>query len=202
MRVSVYVDGFNLFYGLRDAGWRQLYWYCPGALAGVLVRPPEILVCCKYFTARITQPGDKQRRQATYLAAIRERGAAQIIPGRIQLARKRCLNCGQPSETPTEKMTDVNLALELVCDAVEDRFDRAIVISGDSDLVPALRALARMAPEKTVSCAFPPNRVSDALRDASTNSSTLTWESLRAAQMPTRINRAMGRPLLKPPEWV
>ena len=25
-RVSVYVDGFNLYYGLRSRGWRRYYW--------------------------------------------------------------------------------------------------------------------------------------------------------------------------------
>ena len=25
-RVSVYVDGFNLYYGLRARGWRRYYW--------------------------------------------------------------------------------------------------------------------------------------------------------------------------------
>ena len=25
-RVAVYVDGFNLYYGLRSKGWRRYYW--------------------------------------------------------------------------------------------------------------------------------------------------------------------------------
>jgi uncharacterized LabA/DUF88 family protein len=52
-------------------------------------------------------------------------------------------------ETPSE-MTDVNIATELLMDAFNDRFDLALVISGDSDLVPPILALKQKFTGKRV----------------------------------------------------
>ena len=40
-----------------------------------------------------------------------------------------------------EKMTDVNIATHLIIDAFQDRYDMAMLISGDSDLVPPIKAV-------------------------------------------------------------
>ena len=37
-----------------------------------------------------------------------------------------------------EKRTDVNIAIQMLEDAYEDRCDKLILVSGDSDLVPAV----------------------------------------------------------------
>ena len=37
-RVMVYVDGFNLYYGLRTKGWRRFYWLDMQALSENLLR--------------------------------------------------------------------------------------------------------------------------------------------------------------------
>src|SRR5262249_28267056 len=51
-----------------------------------------------------------------------------------------------------------SIAISLVEDAVEDRYDTAILMSGDSDLIPAIKATKRLAAPKRVIVAFPPNR--------------------------------------------
>lgn len=48
---------------------------------------------------------------------------------------------------PREKGTDVSIALEMALGAVRDEFDTGILISSDTDLVPALREV-RMAGKK------------------------------------------------------
>ena len=52
-RVVVYIDGFNLYYGLRDAGWRRYYWLDLRRLSENLLRPDQRLVLVRYFTARV-----------------------------------------------------------------------------------------------------------------------------------------------------
>ena len=47
-------------------------------------------------------------------------------------------------------MTDVNIAVELLGDAQDDAFDTAIIISGDSDLTPPVRATLERYPGKRV----------------------------------------------------
>ena len=51
-RVVAYVDGFNLYFGLRQKGWRRYYWLSPRALVLNLLKPGQRLVRTKYFTLR------------------------------------------------------------------------------------------------------------------------------------------------------
>ena len=72
-RIIAYVDGFNLYYGLRSMGWRRLYWLDVHRLAENLLKPGQPLVRVHYFTARIaSRPGNEgtRKRQGTYLDAL------------------------------------------------------------------------------------------------------------------------------------
>ena len=62
-RVMVYVDGFNLYYGLRTKGWRRLYWLDMQALSENLLRRGQRLAGVRYFTARITGKEQAKRRR-------------------------------------------------------------------------------------------------------------------------------------------
>ena len=50
--MAVYVDGLNLYHGLKSRGWRRYYWLNLRRLAERLLRPGQSLVAVKYFTAR------------------------------------------------------------------------------------------------------------------------------------------------------
>lgn len=69
-RVTAYIDGFNLYFGLRAKGWRQYYWLNVQLLALNLLKPDQRLLFTKYFTSRIKDPPDKQRRQSTFIEAL------------------------------------------------------------------------------------------------------------------------------------
>ena len=56
----VYVDGFNLYYGLKSKGWRRFYWLDVRELSEKLLRAGQRLVGVRYFTARIT--GNQQEK--------------------------------------------------------------------------------------------------------------------------------------------
>lgn len=63
-RVIAYIDGFNFYFGLKSKGWQRYYWLNLQELARSLLLPSQRLASTKYFTARISAPPDKQRRQA------------------------------------------------------------------------------------------------------------------------------------------
>jgi hypothetical protein len=42
-RVIAYVDGFNLYFGLRSKGWRKYYWLDLVAMASALVKQGQTL---------------------------------------------------------------------------------------------------------------------------------------------------------------
>lgn len=60
-RVIGYIDGFNLYFGLRDKGWRCYYWLDVKLLCQNLLKSPQHLLTVKYFTSRIKFPADKKR---------------------------------------------------------------------------------------------------------------------------------------------
>ena len=70
-RLIFYIDGFNLYFGLRERGWRKYYWLNLQEMCSRLIRSGQELVKVQYFTARINQAKeDKRRRQLTYLEAL------------------------------------------------------------------------------------------------------------------------------------
>ena len=148
-RVAAYIDGFNLYYGLRSKGWRRYYWLDLHRLVGRLLRPGQELVAVRYFTTRVVpEPGDrnKARRQNTYLEALETLPDLTIHFGYFLPKERTCRQCGAILRTYEEKMTDVNIAVELLGGAQDDIFDTALVVSGDSDLYGPYRGGAPTIP--------------------------------------------------------
>ena len=146
--VIAYVDGFNLYFGLKDKGWQRYYRLYIQLLVKNFLKPGQNLILPKYFTARVSSPADKAKRQSTFM----ELGTLTNFESyfdNYQLNLRRCCKCCHEDEEPKEKMTDVNIAVELLRDAYEDRYDMALLISADSDLVPPIRAVREIFPEKT-----------------------------------------------------
>ena len=92
-RVIVYVDGFNLYFGINDKGWRRYLWLDIDSLANRLLIKGQKLVEIKYFTARVRGDPAKVQRQSTYLQALKEIGNVNIFYGRYQEKIKNCFTC-------------------------------------------------------------------------------------------------------------
>ena len=203
-RVSVYVDGFNLYYGLKSKGWRRYYWLDLRRLAESILQSGQQLMTVRYFTARVmrlTDDPEQSERQQTYLEVLETLTDLYIHYGYFLPKRVFCQQCGAIRETYEEKMTDVNIAVELMGDAQDDAFDTAIVISGDSDLAGPVEAIRRRYPEKRVIAAFPPNRVSLRLSQAVTASFVIGRRRISTSLLPDRVVKSDGYVLAKPPQW-
>ena len=61
-RVVAYIDGYNLYYGLRDQGWKRFYWLNLQRLAEQFLKSNQVLIETKYFTTIVKYPDDKRRR--------------------------------------------------------------------------------------------------------------------------------------------
>src|SRR5258708_36520503 len=70
----------------------------------------------------------------------------------------RCNRCGATWKRHEEKETDVHFSLTFLEDAIDDVFDRAIVISADGDHIPAIRKIKTRLPRKQLFAATPPGR--------------------------------------------
>lgn len=200
-RLVGYIDGFNLFFGLRDSGLRRYYWLDPAALIQNLMKPNQTFAGVRYFSARISpSPGDpdKHLRQQAYLEAV---AGVEAIYGQYLNKPKQCRVCGAQWQQAEEKMTDVNIAVRLLADAMDDAFDTAMIVSADSDLVPPVQAVRARFPAKRIIIASPPARHSARLAAAANACFTIGRKKLQDSQLPDNITKPDGFVLTRPTSW-
>lgn len=150
MRVSAFVDGFNLYHALDSTGRHHLKWVDLRRLCETFAPSPDYtLGPVYYFSAYATWRPDAYSRHRAFVAALETAGVTPIM-GMFKLKDRSCHKCGHAWKDHEEKETDVNIALYLLRDAQADRFDRALIISGDSDLAPAVRMVRDLFPAKDI----------------------------------------------------
>lgn len=200
-RVIVYVDGFNLYFGMKDAGFENCKWLNLHLLASNLMKSNQELIEVKYFTSRVGNNPDKQKRQATYIEAL-ETTTVNVLYGHYQSSSIECKRCGNNWPTYNEKMTDVNIATQMLIDAYQDRFDMAMLISGDSDLVPPIKAIHTLFKQKRVFVAFPPKRRNSSVALNARGSIIIGRKKLIDSQFPDELMKRGGFILHKPADWL
>jgi uncharacterized LabA/DUF88 family protein len=143
MKTIVYVDGFNLYYGAVKGTpykWLDILKLCQ------LLLPKNQIVKIKYFTAPVTaRPGDldQPNRQQLYLRALRTIPGLEIIYGHFLEHVVKMPVASPASGLPKyvlvikteEKGSDVNIAAHMINDGYKSRYEVAVLVSNDSDLV-------------------------------------------------------------------
>lgn len=197
-RVIAYIDGFNLYFGMKESNLRHCYWLDVHKMVQSLLKDHQTLVRIRYFTARISAPEAKRQRQVRYLEALGTLESVDIIEGKYMDEDRNCPHCNKVFIHPNEKMTDVNIAVHLLTDAYQDKFDTALLISGDSDLVPPVKMVRSLFPTKRIIAALPPNRVSAEQRMTATAHFTIWHGLLEKSCFPNAVQRADGHILQNP----
>jgi len=203
VKVIVYVDGFNLYFGLKESGYKKYYWLNIRLLAEKLLMFNQELAYTKYFTARITDDPHKEKRQATYIEALetlRDYKDFDIYYGHYRKDPYKCPKCKCIYKVPNEKKTDVNIATEMLLDAFDDKFDKALLISADSDLIPPIEAIKNKYSERDVIVVFPPGRYSADLEKVTT-CFHLSRAKLAQSRFPDKVKKADGFILERPIGW-
>lgn len=202
-RVIAYVDGFNLYFGLREAGLKRLFWLNVATLAANLLKTGQQLAATHYFTTRIRDNGHNgpdRKRQADYLEALELTGTT-IQHGHYLEKPRQCRACGATWRDYEEKMTDVNIATQLLGDAFDNLFDTALVISADSDLKTPIERVRSRFPNKRVIVAFPPRRQSHELKRCANGHVAIGEDKLRQSQLPPTLTKPGGHVLARPTTW-
>lgn len=202
-RVNAYIDGFNLYFGLKAARFKRYYWLDLAAMAANLLKPDQRLCATHYFTTAIrdNRRNEADRlRQVDYLQALSTCGIA-IQYGHYLEKPRSCHRCHASWTDYEEKMTDVNLAIQLLTDAFDDAFDVALIISGDSDLTTPIKRVRERFPSKRLIVAFPPRRHSAELKRVAHGYLTIGEDKLRSSQLPDRLVKPNGYVLTRPVTW-
>jgi uncharacterized LabA/DUF88 family protein len=112
-----------------------------------------------------------------------------------------CFLCHKTFSKPQEKQTDVNIALRLFQLAVQDRYDKAIIISGDSEIIPAIKAVQSTFPVKQVGIVLPIGRSSEELVNETDFHYRMKIRHLDSCLYDDIITLADGSQLQCPPNW-
>jgi uncharacterized LabA/DUF88 family protein len=215
IRVLALIDGFNLYHSLSNfergvdaadrARFQKYKWLCFTSLIKRFVAPHnEELIGVEYFTAYPTWDDAKRLRHATFVSAQRLRGV-RVTMGEFKRKTVLCYaQCKQEFSVNVEKQTDINIATTMIDRAAE--YDKLLLLTADSDQVPAIRLLKKLYPNKTVAMVFPVGRSSKELKQACDRQSfSITEEHLAQCQLPNPIpimrNGKQVSKLVKPGIW-
>lgn len=123
--------------------------------------------------------------------------------GRFKPRDKWCqATCKEAFVTHEEKETDVNVALHLANYAWQDKYDHAIVISGDSDLVPAVKCVTNLFPQKKVTIATPPARgAKELVKAAGGNRLRIKVSDLMNNLLPEKLKDKHGAEITRPSNY-
>lgn len=205
-RSIVYVDGFNLYYGAVRGGpykWLDLQKYFN------MLRPDDDIQRINYFTALID--GSHRQNQEAYLQALETLPKVEIVLGKYKYKSVRCtlsactFSGPRDFQVPEEKRSDVNIAISMIDDAYAGRTDRMIVVSGDSDLVPAIHMVKQRFPMVQVTVYVPsrnPKRgAAVEIRSAADKHKTLPLNLLARCQLPNPVRGGAQGVIHKPLTW-
>jgi hypothetical protein len=207
MRLNVYVDGFNLYYGaLRGTPYR---WLDLGELSRRLF-PSDNINRIRYFTARVAgRPTDPaaSRRQTVYLRALNTIPNLQIHYGHFLAHPVRMPLAAAPRVGPRtvevikteEKGSDVNLATYLLLDGFRGDYEAAAVVSNDSDLAEPI-AVARVELGLVIGVVNPHPPAARSRVLAGSFFKQLRRGALLTSQFPEVISDARGT-ITKPRDW-
>lgn len=203
VRATFYVDGFNLYHGLKEHSKARAYrWLNLWALSDSLLLPGHRLERVLYFTSLPPWNDQKIARHQVYIDALKSVGVT-VVEGRFQKDTRVCFaTCRLPFDVYVEKLTDVNIATRMIEDAVLDRTDWIYLMTGDADQAPAIRTLRTLAPEKGVRVIFPPRRHSTELEKVANDYlGPLVHRKIKPHVLPDTITLPDGRKIHKPANW-
>lgn len=209
MRVSFFIDGFNLYHSIRDVEKvikSKVRWLDLTSLLSSYLEHLSIdakLQDIYFFTAirnhvAKTNPESVQRHQ-TYIKALESSGI-RIIKGKFKRGQNFCKACNKVYEKYEEKETDVHIAIKIIEMAMTNRLDAIVIVSGDTDLIPAVDLVRKYFPDIRLYVIFPYNRKNSAILSRISGSFKLKAESYKRHQLPERIQNQSNL-IVKPKSW-
>jgi len=158
-KVSVFIDGYNLYHAIAALKKPHLKWINPKKLCNFFITDKsEIIFRVKFFTAPpIHKSSEIQARYHTFISALAAHDI-EIIEGNFKRKIISYKHDGKEFTRTTheEKESDVNLSLAILEDAYEKISDKLLVITNDSDIAPAIRIARKKNKNLKINVITPP----------------------------------------------
>jgi uncharacterized LabA/DUF88 family protein len=213
-KVSFIVDGLNLYFSLREmeglskkpSKWLDLRRLCENFLFAIGHRlgVRAELGMIHYFSAYATHATVRDKgivdRHRTYVAALESTGVAATM-SQFKYRDARCPHCRTVFKRAEEKETDVAMAVKLLEVFAASEAPIAVLISGDTDLRPAINTARRLFPENTIGIITPFLRHTAEMQECGDFHFKVSQKLVQASQFPPVIKLADGRTLTRPSSW-
>lgn len=206
----VLVDGFNLYHSITDleyrekikAKWLDIKLLCNSYL--YILGDNTVIEDIYFFTAfayhRISKDPDIINRHKKYLRCLEDTGI-QIIYGRFKPKRSFCPECKKLSKKHEEKETDVAISTKLFELLHNDKADIFLLITGDTDISPAIKTCKSLFPLKTILFAFPYRRKNNELAKLAPGSFTIRSKQYSSHLFSDPYTLSNGIEISKPATW-
>ena len=220
-RVTFLVDGFNLYHSTRDLSqfenlrvkWLNIHSLCSSFL--YLISRDAKLAEIYYFSAYAHHLNDPNviKRHEDYIECLKSTG---IVPqmGRFKPKDVTCPLHSQlinlsSSQCPIngkfikheEKETDIAIAAKLFEIIYGNRCDTIVLLTGDTDLIPAIKTCKNLFPSKQVLFAFPYRRYNRELKLLCPSSFRIHSQTYVRHLFPDPVLLLDGRKICKPTLW-
>ena len=205
-RVIYFIDGFNLYHAIDDQirlcknyQFKKYKWLDLFKLASLFVTSKDHIERIYYFTALTLWNREKVKRHQTYIRVLESKDI-KIIYGEFRHRDRYCPLCKKTYRTFEEKRTDVNIAILLLKLAFDDCYDTAIIVSGDSDLIPAVKTIKSIFPDKQIGIIIPIGRRAELLKQTATFYMKIKEKHLKSSLFPLSITIG-AKTFYCPAEW-
>lgn len=205
----IYIDGFNLYWGIlrHFPKWK---WLNLQSFFEALRLDDEVLGV-KYFTAIVERDkpqSSTREKQARYLNALKTLPKILLIYGKFQARESTCkAHCKRKFIAAEEKKTDVNIAVHMIDDAIKNSVEHIILVSGDSDLEPAVEWVRKNKPQIKITVYIPcidgerHKRRNDFYPTIGVNCRFLTLAEFDRHQFPDEVTIGENDSVKRPSDW-
>ena len=208
-RVVFLVHGFNLYHSIIDTGrdfaglgvkWLDIRSLCSSYLH--LLGHSAKLEKIYYFSAFATHLNDPSviNRHRAYIQCLEATGVMPQL-GRFKPKEIACPHCNKRIVRHEEKETDVAIAIRLYELLSNDLCDIVVLVTGDTDLVPAVKHIRSLRPNRSIIFAFPYRRKNAELATLAPGSFKISRHSYVRHQFPDPFTLPDGTRIHKPSTW-
>ena len=206
-RVNFYIDGFNIYHAIDRLNNNKLKWINYYDLCKSLLKNNESINKVYYFSAYAFWKPYSQNKYYILVQALKHFGV-EVVLGNFK-KKTQSLNISDNNgniikynyEYHEEKESDVNIAIHLVRDACNKSCDKTILLSGDSDLVPAIRMAKQENQNLKIGIVVPAYVQASSLKDASDFSVKLSKINISSMLLPQSIVLKNGNTITCPKDW-
>lgn len=218
LRTSFLVDGFNLYHSIRDIArfndgillkWLNIASLCKSFLHHIGNADLESMYYFSAFAHHLNDPSVVARHK-TYLKCLEDNDVQKIMSrfkwkdikcALFQSYTIRCAGCPGEFVKHEEKETDVAIAAKLFELLSMDSCDCIVLVTGDTDLAPAVLSAQSLYPNKKILFAFPYRRANAQLKQIAPDSFAIKVRSYRTHQFPNPYPMSDGTLVYKPSTW-